>query len=109
MGLFGIPLRTVGKIATGVANVLSFAAVFVTPMLSKKGTTENVRYGTIATYDDVVMAVMKSNMLSKDMTRAIELIPKEGASTLYKAIINVINSNMLSGDKIETIKHICKE
>lgn len=109
MRIFGLPLGTIGKNATGVGNVLSFAAMIVVPMLSKKDVVTNVQYSIVATYDDVVMAIMNSSMLSKDMTKAIALIPREGTSTIYKAIINVIDSNMLSGDKVETIKHICKE
>lgn len=108
MALFGIPLRTIGRIATGVGNVLSFAAVLVVPLLSKKDTIHEVRYNTVATYDDVIMAIMNSNMLSSDMSRATAVVPKDGDSTLYKAMINVINSNMLPSDKIDTIKHICK-
>jgi hypothetical protein len=107
MRLFGIPLRTFGKIATGVGNVLSFA-VFVLPYLTKKNTTEEVHCNFVVTYDDVILAIVNSSMLSNDMNKAVTLIPKEGNTALYKAIINVINSNMLSGDKFETIKHICK-
>lgn len=109
MRIFGLPLGTIGKIATGVGNVLSFAAMIVVPMLSKKDVVSDVEYSVVTTYDDVVMAIINSSMLSKDMTRAIAILPMDGTSTIYKAIINVIDSNMLSGDKVETIKHICKE
>ena len=109
MRIFGLPLGTIGKIATGVGNVLSFAAMIVVPMLSKKDTIENIHYSVVVSYDDVVMEIMNSSMVSKDKSKAIALIPKEGKSTLYKAIVNVIDSSMLSEDKIETIKHICKE
>lgn len=108
MRIFGTSLRTVGKIATGLGNVLSFA-VCVLPYLSKKDIIHEVRYNTIATYDDVILAITNSSMLSSDITKAVTLIPKDGNSTLYKAIINVINSNMLSDDKVETIKRICKD
>lgn len=108
MVIFGIPLATICKIATGVGNALSVAAVLVTPYLSKKNTTQQTRCNIVATYDDAVMAIMESGMISNDMAKAVMLVPKDGTSALYKAIINVIESSMLSNDKIETIKHICK-
>lgn len=101
--------ETVGNIVKSVGNVLAFGAMFVLPYLSKKDTTPLITKNNIATYDDVIMTIMDSSMLSSDMAKAATMIPKHANSTLYNAVINVINSNMLSSDKIETIKNICSE
>lgn len=108
MGIFGLPLSTIGKIAAGIGNTLSFAAVLVMPLISKKDGKQHIHHNIVATYDDAVMAIMQSSMLSSDRSKAVTLVPKDATSTLYKAIINVIESDMLSSDKIETIQHICE-
>lgn len=107
MRIFGLPLGTIGKIATGVGNVLSFAAMIVLPLISKKDATVGACCNNDETYDSVIMEIMNSSMLSNDKTKAVKLIPKDGDGTLYKAITNVITSNMLSNDKIKVIECIC--
>ena len=106
MRLLALSLGTIGAIATGVGNALSVVSVFALPHLSKKDTRKNVHNNT--SYDDVIMAITQSGMLSSDKTTVVALIPKHSRSTLYKAMINVIESDMLMSDKIETIQHICK-
>ena len=65
---------------------------------------DEVRYRGNVKYDDVVSAIVKSNMLSSDRVKMISELKSDGNSDYYKAVISIVKSNMLSSSKLEAIR-----
>lgn len=61
------------------------------------------------TYSGAVQAVMDSGMWSADKNKAINALPKDADSEVYKAICSIANSGMWSADKLETIINMSKK
>jgi hypothetical protein len=109
MGNFKVSGETVGKVAKGTVNLLVCTLAMALPALTKRDVSTNVKSNNDVNYDDVISTIMKSDMLSSYKVEAATMIPKDGADSLYRAVIQVINSDMLTSNKIEVIEHICEE
>lgn len=108
MKKFNVNKETVGKIAKKGCAVVLYGIAAVLPYISVKDTINVIRYSGNVGYGDVVDVIMNSDMLSSYRKEAIEVLPKDGDSELYKSIIAVVQSDMMSSYRVETIKNICK-
>jgi hypothetical protein len=109
MANFKLSNETVGKIAKGVARLAVCTLAVAMTTLSKKESTTIMYCNDDVEYDDVVSAIMKSDMLSSYKVKAVSMVPKDKTGSLYAAMIQVIKSDMLSSNKIEALEHICEE
>ena len=95
----------VGSIAKRIGKgALAYGSTVLVSRLLKTNT--NVYDSAFAEYDDVISAILHSNMLSSDRAIVASMIPRNGDRRLYRAIILVVNSSMLTSDKIKTIRSL---
>lgn len=96
----------VGKIAKGGFSVISFVAMGILSNLSADDVKTIIRRGKV-TYDDAIGAIMTSNLFNVDKRKAIEILPHDGETEMYKAVIQVVKSNLFSEEKVAAIKSVC--
>lgn len=88
----------------GISIVISVALV---EMANKAYyLVEPVFYHGDAIYDDVVRAIMNSNMYSSYKTEALEIIKRDRDSTYYKTAMHILRSNMYDSYKIDALRGI---
>lgn len=97
----GNTIKTVG------GWVLGTALVVLPNLNSVRAFVSEVRSDGKVTYSDAVGEIMNSYMSSTDKTLAVEALPKDGDTQLYKSVIKVLDSYVCSGDKLKIIKNIC--
>ena len=78
------------------------------PYLSKRDVKEMIPVNKIVEYDDVIGAIMHSNMLGSDKVKAANII-KHANTEQHRAALQVIDSSMLSSDKLKVIERIYGE
>lgn len=103
-------LNNIGRVAKKGCKYLFYATVTV---LSCSTVTDelfkSIRYIDGASYSDAVGAILDSGMLGSYKDEAVSLLPKDGDSEFYKAIISIVNSNILGSYKVDTIKKLCEK
>lgn len=101
--------EVVGRVVKKGCNVAVFALGMILPYVSVKDVKDLVRYSGNVKYDAVIGAIMESSMFPSDKRRAVELVPKDGDSETYRAIVQVVNSTMFPSDKLRTIESILEK
>ena len=115
MAKFKIDLDTVGKYVKKGCELAAYGFITVMSVMATKDAVEMMTRSTDITYignvgySDVFSAIMDSDMLSSNKKEAAAILPKDGDSELYKAILYVLGSDMLSSTKLETIRSICEK
>lgn len=114
MGKFKINFDTVGKCVKKGCELAAYGFMTVMTVMATKDAVDMMNRSVDMTYignvrySDVFSAIMSSDMMSSYKKEAASLLPKDGDSELYKAVIHVLRSDMMSSSKLETIKSICE-
>lgn len=114
MAKFKIDFDTVGKYVKKGCELAAYGFITVMSVMATKDAVELMARSTDVTYignvgySDVFSAIMNSDMMSSYKKEAAAILPKDGDSELYKAVIHVLNSDMMSSSKLETIRSICE-
>lgn len=109
-----IDFDTVGKYVKKGCELAAYGFVTVMTIMATKDAVNVMNRGMDVTYignvsySDVFSAIMSSDMLSSYKKEAAAILPKDGDSELYKAVIHVLRSDMMSSSKLETIRSICE-
>lgn len=103
-----VQLNNIGRIAKEGCKYLIYGlAAALVYSKTTNDTTETVRYYGEADYGDAVKGVMDSKMSGYYKDAVMCVLPKDGTSELYKAVIAIANSNGSDYYKAESIKHVC--
>ena len=114
MAKFKIDFDTVGKCVKKGCELAAYGFATVMTIMATKDAVNvmtrsiDVTYIGNVGYSDVFGAIMDSDMLSSTKKEAAAILPKDGDSELYKAILYVLRSDMMSSSKLETIRSICE-
>ena len=99
-GVFGTAIKILGTVALLTSEV-------VVPYINRRITKNITEPDKHVTYDSVIGTVMNSSMLSDYKLKVIAIIPKDGDSETFKAIIQIVDSDMNSAKILEAVKYVC--
>lgn len=107
MGIFRLSTGAIRIAINVLGTVALLTSEVIVPCIKKRASKENTKSNVDVSYDDVIGAIMNSNMLSDNKVKVTAIIPRNGDTELFKAIIQIVNSDMNSANIIEAIKCIC--
>ena len=95
-------LKIVGSFAKNVLEVVG-PVVVGQILLGKLSTSKYV-----ATYNNAIDIVMKSNIWSGDKVKIVSAIKTDANTEYYAAVIRIAKSSLVSTDKVNLILEMCK-
>lgn len=101
-----IDWRPIGNLAKDICKVVAYygTPILASVIVNKQTECRNLTAG----YDDVVSAIMHSDMLSSDKCDVVSVVRRNGDAELYRALIHIINDHsLLSSYKKDMIKQLC--
>lgn len=97
-------LKTVGGI---VKTGCDLAVPFIVYSLFNGGgkrIIDKIEENKIVKYDDVIKAIIDSDMMSSYQKDAMALVKRNEDPAYYKTIVHIVKSNAMSSNKIDMIK-----
>lgn len=101
-------MKTLANVSKGLKGVIVPALGVVLSSITISDLLSAIRYYGNVGYDDVVKAIMNSNMMQSYKTDAISVLKPDGTADYYRAVISTVNSDMVSSYKVDAIRNMNK-